>query len=93
MTISFCQCKFFITGNEIFNLNGTKFFKLVIFFAENFRYFVIKQVCLGICIFSFRKMELKFEVTIEMEGRLDCKIFVIKVEKKVDFWILYLVLL
>ena len=32
-------------------------------------------------------MEYKFEVTIEMEVRLDCKIFVIKVEKKVDFWI------
>ena len=30
-------------------------------------------------------MELKFEVTIEMEGRLDCKIFVIKVEKKGRF--------
>ena len=34
---------------------------------------------------TFRKMELKFEVTIEMEGRLDCKIFVIKVEKKGRF--------
>ena len=45
---------------------------------------------------TFRKkkiMELKFEGAIEMEVRLNCKIFVIKVEKKVDFWILSLVLL
>ena len=92
----FCQCKFYYWQWN-FNLNGTKLLKLIIPFCGKFRYFLIKQVCIWICIFYFRKMELKFELLqLKGKGNWIVKFFVIKVEKEgrsLVFGILVLVLL